>query len=595
MRVDGALSEWKGAHFAMLGNTPGSSLGYAFATADDGLYIGAEINDDRLVRTNGAGPGQDALVLTLAMITQGTTLTTTEVWLHPGEAGESKAVAGVGPKGATPKVSSAIKIVEGPNKSGAGYVIEAFIPWKVVPGGEIWDQGRGALRFEDVDGSTPQVWNSANAAKPQDLPRLIAGSGQQDFLGAFAKEKNLVGIEPRFDFRGQVFGDKRPERVVIIDRYMLVYGPGYKDGSAYGFLQLPVGMGGGLKSAELRDLTGDGVDELVAVMRQKNDLGVREIWQAYALDVANPIALFGFELRKEVRGGFVESSLSIDKDRAGVTNFVVTRGKASGLDEKSFQEERATNLEPILLPWQAVSSRRYRYEKGRLTKIDELRDVVKGSAQPTASKASQSVAPVEDVSVAPTLEAVLALFKEQRGVPANSQPSRHLRGNLLGKKSEEDVFVFGTALVIVGPEVGGGGGYIAYGLPVPSDGDLRYVGLADVTGDKRAEIFVRVRQPLAGMDGVARGVMLVLQVDEQGRVSRVFSAEVFRYQGDKRVVNQVQTSGGALTIEPGSAVGWSSTDYPFTDEEIGGAGRLLLPWKDTAKRYKFVRGVLVAD
>ena len=32
---------------------------------------------------------------------------------------------------------------------------------------------------------------------------------------------------------------------------VLVYGPGYKRGESYGFVALPVGLGGGLKHAEL--------------------------------------------------------------------------------------------------------------------------------------------------------------------------------------------------------------------------------------------------------------------------------------------------------------------------------------------------------
>jgi hypothetical protein len=594
MRIDGALSEWKGAHFATLGTGADASLRYALATADDGLYVGVEINDDKLVRKASPGPGQDALVLTLAMITRGSSLSASEVWLHPGQAGKSKAVAAIGAKGAALKPSNTIKVVEGPNKNGAGYVIEAFIPWKVVPGADIWEQGRGALRFEDADQGKPDVLSTASGAQLEDLPRLIAGDGQQDFFGAFAKEKNLIGIEPRFDFRGQVFGDKRLERVVLIDRYMLVYGPGYKDGNGFGFVQLPIGMGGGLKSAVLRDFNGDGLDEIAIVTRQKNELGAREVWQAYSLDGTNPKPLFGFELRKETRGGFVESTLAIEKDRAGVTTFILSRGKSSGLDEKTFQETRATDLEPILLPWQEVSSRRYRYEKGRLSKLDEQRDASRASAEATAS-APPAPAANEEVQVEPTLEAVLALFKEQRGVPANARPSRHLRGNVLGKKSEEELFVFGSTLVIVGPEVGAGGGYIAYGLPVTDPSDLRHVGLADVTGDKRAEIFVRVRQPLGGAEGVSRGVMLVHQVDEQGRVTRLLSSEVFRFQGDKRIANEVSTRGGTLTVSPGMAKGWSATDYPFSDDEIGGSARLLLPWQDKPLRYKFARGALVPE
>ena len=66
------------------------------------------------------------------------------------------------------------------------------------------------------------------------------------WLGAFLSAKSLSGVEPRFDQRANVAGDATPERVVIVDRYVLVYGPGFKRGENYAYFALPYGIGGRL-------------------------------------------------------------------------------------------------------------------------------------------------------------------------------------------------------------------------------------------------------------------------------------------------------------------------------------------------------------
>ena len=106
----------------------------------------------------------------------------------------------------------------------------------------------------------------------------MLGTGQNDFLWSFASSRGLTGAEPRYDLRGNVSGDGEPERVAILDKYVVVYGKHYKQGATYGYFALPYGMGGGLGSAELQDLTNDGLSELVVRVRQRNDQGARECW-----------------------------------------------------------------------------------------------------------------------------------------------------------------------------------------------------------------------------------------------------------------------------------------------------------------------------
>lgn len=596
MRVDGSLREWKGARFTTLGAQPGPEVRFALATADGGLYVGAEVHDAQVVRTKGVGGRQDALVLTLAMPDASGGFRSTEIWLHPGVAGKSKAEAGLRTGSGAPRSEPRIKVVEGPREQGAeGFVLEAFVPWSLVQGAEIWEQGRGALRFENVDakGGAPARIATSERSLPKDMPRLALGQGHNDFLGSFLSSQSLVGVEPRYDLRGNVHGDAAPERVVIVDRFVVVYGPGFKKGESYAYAALPLGAGGGVKQAELTDLTADGRAELVLTLRQRNDLGARDVWMVYALDGESPQPVFGVELRKEAAGGFIENSLKLERKGKDTPRIVVSVGRAQQLDATNYRESSARDVQPILLPWGPVKARTYGYQDGTFRVLSEQAQASAAQASaPQAASAPRASEP-EEVVVRPSVEAVLDLFKRERKLPKSLKARRVRTGNFIGGPQNEQLFELSNYLVLVGPELGDGGSYLAYGLPVKDPADTLYIGHADVTGDGLNEIFVRIKQPLLGAEGVHREVVLVLRADASGRLTRAMAAEVTRRQGDKVVENRVLTRGGTLVIDPGRAVGWSESDYPFTRDETGGADGLLLPWADAPRTYRLAGDSLV--
>lgn len=589
MRVDGALREWRGARFVELGSGDDASLRYALATADGGLYLAAELRDDKLV----AGEQGDALVLQLAMPDARGGYVASELTLHPGESGRSKASARLLSDG-KPRSEPRLQVVEGPRASGPGYVLEAFVPWSAIRGAELWEQGRGALRFLDVDAGkrVETTLASAEAARPSELPRLALGEGQLDLLGSFLLAKGLPGVEPRFDFRADVAGDAQPERVAVVNEFVVVYGPGFKHGETYGYYALPYGTGGGLKSAELSDLTGDGRAELVTVVRQQNSLGARELWLALRIDEDSIAPLFSVELKKELKGGFVDNQLALVRQAKG-QRVEVKVGRAQGLDERTYNEARATDAEPILLPWGELEARSYAFDGTRFAVVDEKRR--KPSSSAAAPAAASAVPSATQAVVEPAVgEAeVLAAFKAQRKLPASAQPSHTLRANLLGGAKKERIDVFESSLVVSGPEVGDGRGYFAYGVPVSDARELLELRAVDVTGDGLDELLVRTRQTLSGADGVTRELLLVLRA-ENGRLARLLLAEIARRkQGEGAIENRVRTAAGTLVIEPGTAKGWSAASYPFSSDAVAGATPLLLPWRDRAVSYT-LRGATLA-
>ncbi|MET0286977.1 MAG: hypothetical protein ABW352_21015 [Polyangiales bacterium] len=584
MKVDGALLEWRGANFRELGGGEDARVRFAIASVDGGLYVGAEVYDDVL------RPGSDALVLSLAM-PKDKGVDASEVWLYPGR-GSVRARASLSLNGAAPTAATQIPIVEGPLARGVGYVVEAFVPWQAIVGGAHWHDGRGALRFVDSDGPKDEtVLRTDPAQRAADLPALSLGLGQEDMLGSFLSEKELVGIKPRYDFRDNVAGDDRKERVVIIGQYVVVFGPGFKNGESYNYDVLPFAADGGLKNAQLVDLNGDGRKELVASGRQTNVLGLREVWLVLALEELGMNQIFGIETKKESKGGFLENTVAILPARGKELPRIEQKvGRALGLDASTYRENAATDVQPVLLPWGEISARTFAFDGKKITQASEQR-----RALPKTTPTTAAALPVEQQTPPPNAphEALVAAFKQQHGLAPGLSPSETLKANVALGPDSEQIEIYGKVMMLSGPEIGEGNGFMAYTAPVTDPRDLLDVLAADVTGDSRAELLLRVRQALTGgASGAQRELLLVLGTDDQGRMARIGLFEILRRLGDNTIENQFSAKNGTLTIAPGGARGWTQTSYPFSDEATGGAGKLLLPWKDKSMRYSFRNGAL---
>ncbi|HEY6881041.1 MAG TPA: hypothetical protein VI299_23610, partial [Polyangiales bacterium] len=479
MKVDGALLEWRGATFRELGSGGDARVRFALASVEGGLYLGAEVYDDVLV----TGEQGDAIVLTLVLPRDDKAVDTSELWLYPGR-GSERARALVALNGAAPRAEPQVPVVEGPLSRGMGYVVEAFVPWRAIVGGARWQEARGGLRFVDRDGGKDQsVVRSDAHERASELPPLALAIGQQDMLGSFLSDHDLIGVPPRFDFHDNVAGDERRERVVILGQYVVVFGPGFKNGESYNYSVLPFAPDGGLRSAVLLDLTGDGRKELIASGRQSNPLGLREVWLVLELEDLGMKQLFGIETKKESKGGFLENTVSILPARGKELPRIEQKiGRALGLDATTYREDPATDLQPVLLPWGEVTARTFAFDGKKFSMVDE-----KKRSLPRALAVAS--APVRD-EPPPSAgrDALIAAFKQQQHIPASTLPTQSLQANIGFGPAPEQIDVFGKVLMFTGPEIGEGNGFMGYGAPVGEARDLLDVRAADVTGDNQAEL-----------------------------------------------------------------------------------------------------------
>lgn len=607
VRVDGQLREWQGIEMARLGEGTDASMVYALGYDPKGLYVAATVYDDRLIRSAAPTAQEDAIIVTLVLPSGRRGVSAQEIYLWAGIPGRMASKVGLAKLGSAPRPLAAATMVEGPLRRGRGYQLEAFIPWSALGGGKQWQKGRGAIRLRDVDTEAKRTIEAEHASAkvdPQrltDLPDLIPSGGEEGLLASFASANGLPSARARFDFRADVAGDKRAERVAIVDRFAVVLGEGYKDGQSYDFAALPVRSGAALISAEMRDLTADRKAELVVKLRQRSDRGSRDLLQVY--DFSSGVrAIFSIELSKETSAGSLVSSLTIERPRKkAAPTIVVKAGKPQGLTPDNFQEAPAEDAEAILLPWGDVLERSYRWDGRAFAKVSE-----KANPRPhSPSNASRAVAsrgasrriratsrPTQ--SAAPTAEEMLRAVRRAQGIPRSTRERFRRSINLAEGKEPELLVVLDRVLVVVGPGFRGGDGYFHYELSVENASDITALHTEDVTGDGRAEIFIVVKQRLGEVE---REIVIAHQFTPRG-FPRLMAAEIARRVEGSSIENELafvgKGRGRSLVIRPGRARGWSASSYPFRDEpSADGVEAPLLPWSAREARYRYVNGRLL--
>lgn len=588
LRVDGEIGEWRGARFTRVGEGAGGSAEVALAYDSTGLYVGARVRDDAFVRSAKPSRDEDAIVLRLAFPARGA-FVENELWLYAGRIGETAASAQLR-AGSSQAPARGAKVIEGPNPG--GYALEAFVPWSSFEGGSDWQYARGALRLHDVDsrGGAARDASSAPASlTAAKLPWLALDGGPVNAVAGLLRAKNLEQTASKLDFVGDVRGDARVERVIVIGSFVIVSGAG----SEFTFADLPVRSAADVREAELRDLTGDGKPELAVRLRQQNELGARELFKVYALAKATPAPVFGVELRKETNSGVAMANFKYERAARGPMQFVVSTGSVQGLSSDNYREASATEDVGIPLPWGPWRERVYGWNGAEFAVVRErMNDAAKAAEPARTAPASAAVEP--EPAAAPSADSTpLEAYKRARGVASSVKPRFVQSANVLADARPESLGVFGAELAITGEALADRGGFFYIGLPVADPNDVRGVQTGDLTGDGRRELLVRVRQRIGD---VQRELVYCYSVAAQS-VQPLLVVEVSRARGEQRIDNKLSLlpdkQRAVLTIEPGEARGWSARDYPFVSESVDGVAPLLLPWKDHTTQYVFERDRLV--
>ncbi|MEM9193220.1 MAG: hypothetical protein AAGF12_28860, partial [Myxococcota bacterium] len=263
-----------------------------------------------------------------------------------------------------------------------------------------------------------------------------------------------------------------------------------------------------------------------------------------------------------------------------------------GLSEENYREAPPQGLQPILLPWGAVSARSFQWNGSRFDVTTETPNPRASNPRPPVTERRTPTRP--RAPRGPSSADLLTEYRRQAGLSSSVRPRHRTQANVAEGREREQLLVFGKELVVVGDGFRGGRGFFRFELPIERPEDLISLSTHDLTGDGRQEIVLRVRRRAGTApsgEEVVRELLLVRQFVPRG-FRRLLAVEVGRTIGRGSVENQVRLRRGRLSIEPGRARGFDAASWPFADGTSDGVEPLLLPWRDSARAYRYERGRL---
>ncbi len=212
----------------------------------------------------------------------------------------------------------------------------------------------------------------AHPAEPPTPKVSRGGSLGESMLEQYRRDRGIpADVSAKTDLRVQVTGDARPERVVLLGRDIVIFGPGFKDGSGYSFLTLAqFEDAADVTELSARDLTGDGNADLVVrgVRHIHADGGVvdSEVLFVYQVSADAITRVFGIETARERGGKRVQGLVQFIPAPGNKTFDVLSAaGRATGWSEKSYPWAQDTpgsgDVEPLVLPWGGIHAVRYRW------------------------------------------------------------------------------------------------------------------------------------------------------------------------------------------------------------------------------------------
>ncbi|HVJ20388.1 MAG TPA: hypothetical protein VM686_33465, partial [Polyangiaceae bacterium] len=266
-----------------------------------------------------------------------------------------------------------------------GGVESALLPWDSIGSRSYKYQGSG-FQKEGEKNWEPKTkkGGGASAAKkkrasasneppPPPPPRPPTADELLDRVYAlYRKDRGVGGGKPRFDFVTDVAGDTGPERVLIHDRDIVVFGKGFRQGQSYAFITVGVPESKDILDATARDLTGDGKAEIIVrgVLHAKaskelgGDTVDRHALFVYGIQGDKVVRIFAAETGRSLGKDRILGAVAFENDKKGLS-IELRPAQAVGWTEKSYpfppDTTTAGGLEPLLLPWGDSAKRRYRY------------------------------------------------------------------------------------------------------------------------------------------------------------------------------------------------------------------------------------------
>ncbi len=325
--IDGLLDDW--SQSAVLARTHGDAGSIALRCSWDGtaLAIALDLGDDRVVRTRGKGD-EDRVDIKVA-------------------AGAAPIAVTVFPGTpiAKPRYIAPAKIAVADSLQPHGFSIELRIPAAQIAGlSKATTTLALNVAFHDSDAAMGGADHDLVIADTIEL------GDRKDLLDDFLKATHLRKAELRLDTLANVDPQHRGKQHVIAGGTVIGV-----IGDQYAYVSLPAATAGDVLGVELMPLGAHGVQTIAARVREAGNGGSRDLLMLWTVSAGQLQPLAQIEVRKQLESKVLESTWRIAAGKSG-PELVVEPKPAIGFTVDNWNEEPATDADPILLPWEAKKS-----------------------------------------------------------------------------------------------------------------------------------------------------------------------------------------------------------------------------------------------
>ena len=336
LNVDGLIDEWKRTRVvARIGSPSDGAMELHCAWDGSTLAVMADVKDDRVVRVRGGH--EDHVSVTIA-------------------AGGKPVVVDVFPGNsmAKPKITKPAKVSAADSLQPKGFSVEVAIPGAAIPN---MQPATAALElsivFTDSDAAT-----GANTT-PLEVKQPIELSDRKDLFDDFLAAVKLAKRDITLDVQAELDPDRKgKERLVAGGTAIGVIT------DQFAFVTLPAATPADVKKVELLPLGPNNQQVIAAVVKQSGNGGSRDLLMLWTVWSGQLEPLGQIEIKKQLGTSTLESGYRIAKGRKG-PELIVEPKPAVGFTPETWNEEPATDAEPIVLPWDTAKGGVAYYLRGK--------------------------------------------------------------------------------------------------------------------------------------------------------------------------------------------------------------------------------------
>jgi hypothetical protein len=238
-----------------------------------------------------------------------------------------------------------------------GFSVELSIPLAAIAG---WSPSapaiHGELAFHDADQATEiRIQDSVGFRGRLEFAHSVQA------LRGFLRATGLSPDALTLDIMADVDPGAGAERVLAGGKVIGVVA------ESFAFIELPVRAASDVHGVKVIDFSPGGRSQIVAHYRQHGNGGSRDVVSVLNIGSGAFSTALAFEVRKQLGARRVENRWAIvpagrhrrmtarDRKKAKGFDIVVEAGEVVGWDATSYTETPASDVRPILLPWQDVT------------------------------------------------------------------------------------------------------------------------------------------------------------------------------------------------------------------------------------------------